>query len=98
MERLKTRGGEVTERFLVNFMEHQVSRIETCVSTLAMRHLAKGNIVLRELNELRAPMAAIFDHFKQQQDELARYKALYGPLPDDNAPKQIEDSTSGCTK
>ncbi|KAJ3491553.1 hypothetical protein NLG97_g5571 [Lecanicillium saksenae] len=91
MERLKSRGGEVTERFLVNFMEHQVSRIETCVTTLAMRHLAKGNIVLKELNELRAPMAAIFDHFKQQQDELARYKALYGPLPDENT-KQIEGS------
>ncbi|OAA79587.1 adenylate cyclase [Akanthomyces lecanii RCEF 1005] len=91
MERLKTRGGEVTERFLVNFMEHQVSRIETCVSTLAMRHLSKGNIVLKELNELRAPMAAVFDHFKQQQEELARYKALYGPLPDEST-KQIEGS------
>jgi adenylate cyclase len=30
MERMKQRGGEVTERFLVNFMEHQVSRIEVC--------------------------------------------------------------------
>ena len=30
MERIKQRGGEVTERFLVNFMEHQVSRIEVC--------------------------------------------------------------------
>lgn len=28
MERIKARGGEVTERFLLNFMEHQVSRIE----------------------------------------------------------------------
>ena len=28
LERMKQRGGEVTERFLVNFMEHQVSRIE----------------------------------------------------------------------
>lgn len=92
MERLKTRGGEVTERFLVNFMEHQVSRIETCVSTLAMRHLAKGNVVLKELNDLRAPMAAIFDHFKKQQEELARYRQLYGPLPDDNT-KQIEASS-----
>lgn len=31
LERMKQRGGEVTERFLVNFMEHQVSRIEVCV-------------------------------------------------------------------
>lgn len=28
LERIKQRGGEVTERFLFNFMEHQVSRIE----------------------------------------------------------------------
>lgn len=32
LERMKQRGGEVTERFLVNFMEHQVSRIEVCLS------------------------------------------------------------------
>lgn len=30
LERMKQKGGEVTERFLVNFMEHQVSRIEVC--------------------------------------------------------------------
>jgi len=28
LERMRQRGGEVTERFLYNFMEHQVSRIE----------------------------------------------------------------------
>lgn len=28
LERMKQKGGDVTERFLVNFMEHQVSRIE----------------------------------------------------------------------
>jgi adenylate cyclase len=32
LDRMKQRGGEVTERFLVNFMEHQVSRIEVCYS------------------------------------------------------------------
>lgn len=30
LERMKQKGGEVTERFLVNFLEHQVSRIEVC--------------------------------------------------------------------
>jgi adenylate cyclase len=30
LERMKQRGGEVTDRFLFNFMEHQVSRIEVC--------------------------------------------------------------------
>ncbi|KEY65168.1 hypothetical protein S7711_08278 [Stachybotrys chartarum IBT 7711] len=82
LERIKLQGNEISERFLVNFMGHQVSRIEACVSTLAMRHLAMGGGVLRELNDLRAPMAAILDFFVQQKNELARYKAMYGELPD----------------
>lgn len=32
MEKMKNRGGEVTDRFLVNFLTHQVSRIEVCDS------------------------------------------------------------------
>jgi len=28
LEKMKHRGGEVTDRFLVNFLTHQVSRIE----------------------------------------------------------------------
>ncbi len=30
LERMKTRGGEITDRFLINFVEHQISRIEVC--------------------------------------------------------------------
>ncbi|KAM0514663.1 hypothetical protein ACHAPE_006659 [Trichoderma viride] len=84
LERMKNRGGEVTERFLINFMEHQVSRIETCVSTLTMRHLAIGGGTLRELNQLRAPMAAVFEAFMAQKEELERYKQKYGELDDDD--------------
>lgn len=32
IDRLKSRGGEVTDRFLLNFMDHQVSRIEVRLS------------------------------------------------------------------
>ncbi|UNI15108.1 Adenylate cyclase [Purpureocillium takamizusanense] len=81
LERMKSRGGEVTDRFLLNFMEHQVSRIETCVSTLAMRHIAIGGGVLRELNDLRAPMASVLDFFANQQKELEQYRKMYGALP-----------------
>jgi hypothetical protein len=28
LERMKSRGGEITDRFLLNFVEHQISRIE----------------------------------------------------------------------
>lgn len=30
LERMKSRGGEITDRFLMNFVEHQISRIEVC--------------------------------------------------------------------
>lgn len=40
LERMKNRGGEVTDRFLVNFVEHQVSRIEV---SRALRQLIKDN-------------------------------------------------------
>lgn len=46
-----------------------------------MRHMASGGGVLKELNDLRAPMDAVFSFFKQQRDELARYKQMYGELP-----------------
>ena len=32
LERMKSRGGEITDRFVVNFVEHQISRIEVCCS------------------------------------------------------------------
>jgi adenylate cyclase len=32
LERMKSRGGEITDRFLVNFVEHQISRIEVSLS------------------------------------------------------------------
>ncbi|KAK0632139.1 adenyl cyclase [Immersiella caudata] len=80
LDRMKQRGGEVTERFLVNFMEHQVSRVETCISTLTMRHIAIGGGPIAQLSDLRAPMTDILKAFMSQLTELHQYKAKYGPL------------------
>ncbi|KAI8635378.1 protein phosphatase 2C [Xylariaceae sp. FL1651] len=80
LERMKQRGGEVTDRFLLNFMEHQVSRIETCVSTLSLRHTAMGGGQIKQLEDLRAPMAVILNQVATQMAELERYRAKYGPL------------------
>lgn len=80
LERMKQRGGEVTERFLMNFMEHQVSRIETCISTLTIRHLAVGGGPIRQLSDLRAPMSSVLDSVAEQLAELQRYKAMFGAL------------------
>ncbi|KAK4136719.1 PP2C-domain-containing protein [Trichocladium antarcticum] len=81
MERMRTRGGEVTEQFLVNFMEHQVSRIETCVSTLAVRHIVLNGDPIHQLSDLRAPMAQVLDTLSERLALLQRYEARYGPLP-----------------
>ena len=44
LERMKNRGGEVTDSFLVNFVEHQVSRIEVRSSFCSCTY--KGNVSL----------------------------------------------------
>ncbi|KAF6830796.1 adenylate cyclase (protein phosphatase 2C) [Colletotrichum plurivorum] len=84
LERMKHRGGEVTERFLLNFMEHQVSRIETCVTSISLRHIVIGNAPIEQLEDLRAPMNDILDQVAKQMAELARYKAMYGELSDED--------------
>nr|CAP09208.1 putative adenylate cyclase [Sordaria macrospora] len=80
LERMKQRAGEVTDHFLLNFMEHQISRIETCITSLAVRHIAIGSGPITKLNDLRAPMNDVLSTLKEQMDELARYKAKYGSL------------------
>lgn len=80
LERIKSRGGEISERSMFNFLEHQVIRIETCATTLAIRHIAKGDAALKALDELRGPISEIFEFFKQQKRELAAYKSKYGEL------------------
>ncbi|KAM0563943.1 hypothetical protein ACHAPJ_000151 [Fusarium lateritium] len=91
LERIKQRGGEVTDRFLLNFLEHQVSRIETCISTLSMRHLAIGGGAIKELEDLKGPMSAILDQFMAQNKELARYRKKYGVLPSPETSEEDDD-------
>ncbi|KAL8342708.1 hypothetical protein RB601_004808 [Gaeumannomyces tritici] len=80
MERMKQRGGEVTESFVVRFMEHQISRIETCVATLGIRHLAAGSGPISQLEDLRGPISDILSNVAKQLAELQQYKALYGEI------------------
>ncbi|KAL2065153.1 hypothetical protein VTL71DRAFT_4294 [Oculimacula yallundae] len=98
LEKMKHRGGEVTDRFLVNFLTHQVSRIETCISTLATRHLAAGKPHLTDLNQLRAPMEEVLSSLQDQLKELARYKARYGDLPPEKSRTRSSRSSSAPRK
>ncbi|KAI9781897.1 MAG: cysteinyl-tRNA synthetase [Peltula sp. TS41687] len=59
LEKLKSRGGEVSDRFLLNFVEHQVSRVETCSTTLYLRHLNQPFGSVPRLLDLARPMEEI---------------------------------------
>ncbi|TAQ89214.1 hypothetical protein B7494_g2438 [Chlorociboria aeruginascens] len=80
LEKMKYRGGEVTDRFLINFLTHQISRIETCISTLATRHLAIGRSELSDLDQLRAPMDDVLGSLDLQLRQLGFYKSKFGLL------------------
>ncbi|KAK7712907.1 hypothetical protein SLS57_007651 [Botryosphaeria dothidea] len=73
LERMKTRGGEITDRFLINFVEHQISRIESCITTLQLRHTVRpfGIGMLQQA----CPMADIFIELTSQLEELRMLKA-----------------------
>ena len=69
-------------------MAPTLTLLQTCVSTLSMRHLAIGGGPITRLDDLRTPMSVILDNLAVQLAELERYKARYGPLP---APEEDED-------
>ncbi|KAF1963402.1 hypothetical protein CC80DRAFT_4847 [Byssothecium circinans] len=73
LEKMKSRGGEITDRFLINFVEHQISRIETCATTLAVRHMirpfGKGSLL-----EQACPMSDVLTELKCQLSELQQFK------------------------
>ncbi|KAF2835091.1 hypothetical protein M501DRAFT_942853 [Patellaria atrata CBS 101060] len=73
LERLKNRGGEITDRFLLNFVEHQVSRIETCANTLYLRNLVSP--FSEGMLAHACPMADVFKTLTASLEELRQYKA-----------------------
>ncbi|GIZ49067.1 hypothetical protein CKM354_001210700 [Cercospora kikuchii] len=78
LEKIKHGGGEITDRFLVNFVEHQISRIETCISTLAIRNMIRPfkNGVLSQA----CPMSEILAELAGQLDEFKVLKAAQGDV------------------
>ncbi|KAM7224583.1 adenylate cyclase [Rhypophila decipiens] len=98
LERMKARGGEVTEAFMMKFMEHQISRIESCVSTISIRHMAIGNGPITSLDDLRAPMSEVLSNVAEQLRDLKRYKALYGELPGGNYQPTVPDPAIAASR
>ncbi|KAF2147426.1 uncharacterized protein K452DRAFT_304267 [Aplosporella prunicola CBS 121167] len=74
LERMKTRGGEITDRFLINFVEHQISRIETCINTLKLRDSVRP--FKDGMLSQACPMSDIFAELGAQLAELKQLKAM----------------------
>ncbi|KAL8955018.1 MAG: hypothetical protein Q9193_006957 [Seirophora villosa] len=79
LERMKNRGGEVTDRFLVSFVEHQVSRIETSISTLFARNLIRPFQAGRNPLQDACPMGDIWQEISSRLAEFDVLKSHRGP-------------------
>ncbi|EMD66268.1 hypothetical protein COCSADRAFT_296563 [Bipolaris sorokiniana ND90Pr] len=82
LERMKSRGGEITDRFLVNFVEHQISRIESCVNTLFLRHRMRP-FGSAPLLQQACHMGDIFAELEAKLQRLAEFErgAIEGMAP-----------------
>ncbi|KAL8738310.1 MAG: hypothetical protein Q9181_000899 [Wetmoreana brouardii] len=79
LERMKNRGGEVTDRFLVAFVEHQVSRIETSISALYARNLIRPFRAGRNPLQDACPMGDIWQEISSRLAEFEAMKSHRGP-------------------
>ncbi|KAL9593946.1 MAG: hypothetical protein Q9179_005626 [Wetmoreana sp. 5 TL-2023] len=79
LERMKNRGGEVTDRFLVAFVEHQVSRIETSISALYARNLIRPFRAGRNPLQDACPMGDIWQEISSRLAEFEAIKSHRGP-------------------
>jgi len=87
---MKNRGGEITDRFLLNFIEHQISRIEVSTpATILIEQLlirvqtCATTLALRHmvrpfgqasLLEQACPMSDILVELQSQLSELQQFK------------------------
>ncbi|KAL8771908.1 MAG: hypothetical protein Q9209_002846 [Squamulea sp. 1 TL-2023] len=79
LEKMKNRGGEVTDRFLVAFVEHQVSRIETSISALYARNLIRPLRAGRNPLADACPMGDIWQEISSRLSEFDAIKNHQGP-------------------
>ncbi|KAL2012027.1 hypothetical protein VTN00DRAFT_4745 [Thermoascus crustaceus] len=79
---VKNRGGELADSTVVSLVEQQVTRIETCVNTLSVRHLMRPFKPGDKLEDHAVPMAEVM---LQLQTQLAEFRALKEQLGTDPA-------------
>ena len=76
LERMKQRGTNATEQFMINFLTHQISRIETCINTLTVRHMAYQAVMAEQVPAANAAKA------EEQQAKIHDLDDLRGSMTD----------------
>ncbi|KAI9671594.1 MAG: cysteinyl-tRNA synthetase [Trizodia sp. TS-e1964] len=79
MDIMKVDGGEITDAFLLNFLDHQISRIETCVTTLCVRQLVRPFKPGTQLLAKATPMSEVLMELSSQLKEFALLKGQLVP-------------------
>ncbi|KAI6250462.1 Adenylate cyclase [Erysiphe necator] len=80
LEKFKSRGGEMTDRIIIRLLTHQITRVEACINTLEIRHLAIGGCLIHNISQLQGPMKDIFSSLSAQLEGFQKYRAKYGDL------------------
>ncbi|KAL5346807.1 hypothetical protein ACLOAV_007948 [Pseudogymnoascus australis] len=86
VEKLATRGSDLTDDLLVGFMQNLVVRIEACVANLALRRVALENHVdgmVPDFSRYIKPLDEVLTAVADQQKLLERYQAKYGELAEE---------------
>jgi adenylate cyclase len=99
LTRMKERGGVQTDGFMLNLLEHQVTRVESCVTTLQLRHMIQPFRKGVQLSEQARPVAELLGQISsllaqssslQQQLKAKQVQEVGG---DDN--EADDDTTDG---
>ncbi|KAI9775715.1 MAG: cysteinyl-tRNA synthetase [Geoglossum umbratile] len=75
MEKMKSNSEDMSDKDLIDFLEHHVARIETCITALGLRHLNRPFYPGMNLLDMACPMAEVFARVGARLAELARITA-----------------------
>lgn len=91
LERMKNRGGEITDRFLINFVEHQISRIEVCP------HIVFGHGIDTNMTHRRAQLPWLSDIWSDLSDK-PRSWSKPAPCPTSSASSRSNSPSCNSSK
>ncbi|KAL9623651.1 MAG: hypothetical protein Q9160_002107 [Pyrenula sp. 1 TL-2023] len=90
LNQMRNQGGEITDEFFMNLLDHQVTRIENCITTLQIRALhspfKRGNKLADHINPIGEVLSSVMDDLaafqewkatrEQRQAREAQYQAM----------------------